>query len=218
MITTKQILKKGGITLLVAGILYATWLLIRLSIPYLAFDRYTDFLITKQRVYHIRSWRFSFYTHVFISFVVMITGLLQFSWYLVKKYPGLHRRSGTIYAGVVLFVSGPSGLVMSFYANGGLPARISFVLLSLLWLLTTALGWYYARRQKWLQHGAMMLRSYALTLSAVSLRLYAYLIDVFNIPLRPLTTYILIAWLSWTLNLLIAELIIRRLSKIYPVS
>lgn len=216
MITSRQILKKGGTTLLVAGILYATWLLIRLSIPYLAFDRYTDFLMTKQRVYHIRPWRFSFYVHVFISFVVMLTGLLQFSWYIIKKYPGLHRRSGRIYAGVVLFFSGPTGLVMSFYANGGLPARASFVILSLLWLLTTALGWYYARQRKWMLHGAMMLRSYALTLSAVSLRLYAYLIDVLNVPIRPITAYILIAWLSWTLNLLIAELIIRRLAKIYP--
>jgi len=210
-------LKKGGITLLAAGILFATWLLIRLSIPYLAMNRYTDFLMTKQRVYHIRPWRISFYVHVFISFVVMLTGLLQFSWYVIKKYPGLHRRSGTIYAGVVLCFSGPSGLVMAFYANGGMPARISFVILALLWMYTTAMGWYYARQHKWMSHGAMMLRSYALTLSAVSLRLYAYLIDVFNIHIHPRASYILIAWLSWTLNLLIAELIIRKLAKIYPI-
>lgn len=210
-------MKKGGITLFAAGILFATWLLIRLSIPYLSLDPYTDFLMTKQRIYHILHWRFSFYVHVFISFIVMITGLLQFSWYLIKKYPGLHRRSGTIYTGVVLFFSGPSGLVMAFYANGGLPARISFVILALLWLYTTAMGWYYARQHQWLPHGAMMLRSYALTLSAVSLRLYAYLIDILNIPLRPRAAYILIAWLSWTLNLIIAELIIRKLAKIYPI-
>mgnify|MGYP001051104585 CR=1 FL=1 len=217
MIHSRHILKKGGITLLAAGILFATWLLIRLSIPYLAFDRYTDFLMTKQRVYHIRTWRISFYVHVFISFIVMLTGLLQFSWYVIKKYPGLHHRSGTIYAGVVLFFSGPSGLVMAFYANGGIPARISFVILALLWIFTTAMGWYYARQHKWMLHGAMMLRSYALTLSAVSLRLYAYLIDLLNIPIRPRASYILIAWLSWTLNLIIAELIIRKLAKIYPV-
>jgi hypothetical protein len=29
---------------------------------------------------------------------------------------------------------------MGFYANGGLPARISFVLLACLWLFTTALA------------------------------------------------------------------------------
>lgn len=106
---------------------------------------------------------------------------------------------------------------MAFYANGGIPARISFVILALLWISTTAMGWYYARQHKWMLHGAMMLRSYALTLSAVSLRLYAYLIDVLNIPIRPRASYILIAWLSWTLNLMIAELIIRKLAKIYPV-
>lgn len=211
------VLKRIGKILFVGGILFASLLLIRLSIPYTSFDPYTDFLLTKQLVYHIRYWRVSFYVHVFVSSIVMITGLLQCSWYLIKKYPGLHRRSGILYAVVVLCFSGPSGLVMSFYANGGWPARISFILLSLLWIGTTAMGWYYARRRQWMSHGAMMLRSYALTLSAVSLRLYAYLIDIFNIPIRPVATYILIAWLSWTINLLIAELLIRKLHRLYPL-
>ncbi|KAA2245089.1 DUF2306 domain-containing protein [Chitinophaga agrisoli] len=186
-------------------ILYGAWLMLRLTLPYTAFNRYTDFLMTKQLVYHIRYWRVSFYVHVFISITVLITGLLQCSRYLLQKYPRLHRSSGKTYAVIVLFFSGPSGLIMSFYANGGWPARISFVLLSLLWIGSTGMGWRYALQRRWQQHGNMMLRSYALTLSALTLRFYAYLIDVFNIPIRPVTSYITIAWLSWTLNLLIME-------------
>jgi hypothetical protein len=54
-----------------------------------------------------------------------------------------------------------------------------------------------------------MIRSYALTLSAISLRLLAYFIPGF-FEINGLAEYSLIAWLSWTLNLGIAEIIIYR--------
>ena len=208
-----QYLKRSFPFVFTALILYATWLMLRLSWPYTSFNRYTDFLMTKQWVYHIRHWRVSFYVHVFISSVVLVTGLLQCSRYLLLKYPRLHRTSGKAYVLTVLCLSGRSGLIMSFYANGGIAARISFVLLSCLWLGTTYMGWRYALQRRWQLHGNMLLRSYALTLSALTLRLYAYLIDVFNIPLHPKTAYILISWLSWTLNLLVMEGGIRLVLK-----
>jgi len=196
--------------LFAAVILYTCWLMLLLSLPYTSFDRYVDFLITKQLVYHIRHWRISFYVHVFTSVIVLLTGLFQFSVYILKKFPGLHRMSGKIYALVILAFSGPSGLIMGFYANGGLPARISFIILASLWLFFTFLGWRYALQRNWKRHTDMMVRSYALTLSAISLRFYAFLIGYFNLPIHPVQAYILISWLSWTLNLLIAEAIIRR--------
>lgn len=192
-----------------AAILYAAWLMILLSLPYTAFDRYTDFLMTKQLVYHIRYWRYSFYLHVFISSVVLVAGLLQFSPWLLHRKPGWHRVVGKTYVWVVLFFSGPSGLVMSFYANGGWPARTSFVILSILWLFFTAAGWQLAMKRQWAPHSYMMVRSYALTLSAITLRFYAYLMDVLDVVIHPVTAYIAIAWLSWTLNLLVAEWLVR---------
>jgi hypothetical protein len=192
-----------------------------LSLPYTSFDRHVDFLMTKQLVYHLQLWRVSFYTHVFVSILVLLTGLLQFSWYLLKKYPGVHRTSGKIYVLIVLLFSGPSGLLMGFYANGGLPARISFVILATLWIAVTWMGWRYALQNNWQKHAAMLIRSYALTLSAITLRFYAFLIGIFHIPLHPVNRYILISWLSWTLNLLIAEAIIkwgfRKINRSFPV-
>jgi hypothetical protein len=186
-----------------------------LSLPYTSFDRYVDFLRTKQLVYHIRHWRISFYTHVFVSIIVLLTGLLQFSGYLLKKYPGVHRTSGKIYVFVVLLLSGPTGLIMGFYANGGIPARISFVILSILWLFFTFMGWRYALQRNWPKHAAMMIRSYALTLSAITLRFYALMLGTFHVPLHPVTKYILISWLSWTLNLLIVELLMKQIITSY---
>ncbi len=51
-----------------------------------------------------------------------------------------------------------------------------------------------------------MVRNYAVTFSAVTLRLWLLLLIVFNSEVE--AAYVTVAWLSWVPNLLIAELII----------
>ncbi|WP_126245095.1 DUF2306 domain-containing protein [Chitinophaga rhizosphaerae] len=194
----------------VVAILYASWLMILLSLPYISFEPYVDFLFTKQLVYKIHHWRWSFYIHVFVSTAVLVAGLFQFSRYLLQRFPKVHRAAGYVYAVTVIALSGPSGLVMGYYANGGIWAKVSFMLLALLWIGFTMAAMYAIFKKDWKKHADMMTRSYALTLSAVSLRFYAYMIDVLDISVSPRAAYIWIAWLSWTLNLLLAEYLIRR--------
>lgn len=191
-------------------ILYAAWLMILLSLPYTAFEKYTDFLFTKQLVYHIHHWRISFYVHVFVSTIVLLTGLVQFSPYVLKKHTRLHRRSGIVYTFTIVALSGPTGLVMGYYANGGIYAKTSFMLLALLWIWFTLSAIIKIKKQDWQGHAAMMMRSYALTLSALTLRFYAYMLDVLNVDVHPRTAYIWLAWLSWTVNLVVAEILIRK--------
>lgn len=203
-------MKKTAWIFFVIGILYASYLLLLLSIPYLEISRGVDFLKTKQLIYHIKHWRYSFYIHVFSSILIIISGLFQFSKTILNKYTRIHRISGFVYLVTTLLISGPAALVMSFYANGGYPAQTSFVLLSILWLGSTFLGYYYLRKKEYEKHGKWMVRSYALTLSAVSLRLYSYLFNVFQLTLNPVDLYILLSWASWIPNLLVAEILIKR--------
>ena len=196
--------------LLIIGLTYAAYLLLLLSVPYLALKPNVEFLLTKQLIYHVKLWRISFYVHVFSSVTLVVAGLFQFSKYLLRKQTMIHRVSGFIYLITVLLISGPAALVMSFYANGGIPAQTSFILLSGTWLFCTFTAWRFLRNKEYERHGNWMLRSYALTLSAVTLRLYAYLFDVWKVDLNPIDTYILLAWMSWIPNLLIAELLIRK--------
>lgn len=195
-----------------AFIAYCSYLLVLLSLPYLSFDPTVEFLATKQLIYHIDWWRYSFYTHVFSSPLVIICGLLQFNRRLAHHHKRLHRTLGLIYISVLLLVSGPSALLMGLYANGGYIAQISFVILSLLWITFTYVAYRRVRQHRLKEHVHWMIRSYALTLSAVSLRVYAYLMDIFNVPLSPLDTYILISYLSWIINLVFAEWLIRKTS------
>jgi len=168
-----------------------------------------DFLQTKQLIYHVDVWRVSFYTHVFCSVVIIPSGLLQFSKYILKKQVRLHRVSGFIYLVTVVLISGPAAFVMSLYANGGVPAQASFTLLTICWVTCTFIAYRAVVKKDYERHGRWMLRSYALTLSAICLRIYAALFDVWNVNLPPVETYVLLAWISWTPNLIVAEFMIR---------
>jgi hypothetical protein len=190
------------------AILYGSYLLILLSLPYIHFKPNVEFLGTKQLIYHIDLWRISFYVHVFSSPIVILSGLLQFSRWILKNYPKFHKAMGYMYVVTILLISGPAALVMSFYANGGRVSQTSFVLLSFFWLFTTLMAFIKIKKGGVLSHTKWTIRSYSLTLSAVTLRFYAYLFDVFEVKMGPKETYILLAYLSWIPNLIIAQLFI----------
>jgi len=197
-------------TILLFALAFFSFLMIRLTLPYTAMRSNVNFLHTKLRIYHILHWRISFYAHVFTSCFVLVAGFTQFAPRLLYQYPRIHRAMGYTYLIIVTAISGPAAFIMGLYANGGPMARTSFILLSLLWIGFTALAGYFAVRRRFDLHGAFMFRSYALTLSALTLRSYTWLIDLSSIPLSPREIYILTAWLSWVPNLLLAELLIRR--------
>ena len=170
------------------------------------------FLQLKQMYIHITLWRVAFFTHVFTSMFALVAGFTQFSKTLLKKKPKLHRTMGYIYVVDILFVTGPSGLIMSYYANGGISSQIAFGLLSVLWIVFTAIALNKAIKKDFISHKKFMIRSYALTLSALSLRTWKVLLAQFT-HLAPMDRYRIIAWLGWGLNLLIAEIIILQQMK-----
>ena len=199
--------------LLILILAFFSYLMLRLSLPYTAMRSDVDFLQTKQNVYHIDYWRTSFYVHVFTSIFVLIAGLTQFNTYLQKKQKRVHRFMGYLYVLLVVFITGPAAFMMGWHANGGLPARTSFTLLAFLWVVFTVFAWWYATQKRFLQHRAFMIRSYALTLSAITLRIYTFSFAWFNVHAKPVEIYVTTAWLSWVPNLIIAEMIINYTRK-----
>jgi uncharacterized membrane protein len=186
-----------------------SFLMVRLTIPYLAFDDHTAFLKIKQWVIHNSLWKTAFYIHVITSSFCLFAGFTQFSRNILKSHTSVHRLMGWMYVAVILLLSGPSGLIMSVYANGGLLSQSAFTMLSLLWMYCTYQAFYHARARNFSTHQKFMIRSYALTLSAVSLRAWKFLI-VFAIRPQPMDAYMLVAWLGWVPNLVFAEWYIRR--------
>lgn len=181
-----------------------------LSVPYLAMEHDVDFLKFKYNVYHIDYWRIGFYAHVFTSVFVLLAGATQFTRFIVFKYPKVHKTIGYCYLSLVLFVSGPGALAMAIHANGGLPAKCSFVLQTIMWFIFTSAAWYYAVKKKFMKHAECMLLSYSLTFAAVTLRILKILLSLLHMNgVRPIDAYITVAWMSWVPNMIIAALLIH---------
>ena len=96
---------------------------------------------------------------------------------------------------------------MAYYANGGIYPQISFIFQAILWFYFTFKAYQFAKSKDWIKHKNFMLRSFALTLSAISLRLIKWGI-VSTLELPPMDTYRIVAWAGWLVNLAIVEVYI----------
>lgn len=176
----------------------------KITWAYIPYNTDVGFLQIKQQYIHIDHWRIAFFIHVYTSLWVLLAGFTQFSATLQSRYPKLHRFIGYIYITDILLITGPAGLLMGFYANGGISSRIAFVLLAVLWMYFTAMALIKARQKNFTAHRQYMIRSFALTLSALTLRAWKYAITN-TVELPPMDVYRTVAWLGWGLNLLVAE-------------
>jgi len=109
---------------------------------------------------------------------------------------------------VVCMLSGCAGLYLAFFATGGWIAGWGFGGLALSWLVATSMAYFSIRNKEIDKHQQWMIRSYALTFAAVTLRIYLPLSQVAQIEF--IDAYRVIAWICWVPNLLVAEWIIRK--------
>ena len=190
--------------------LFFCLLMLRITIQYIPYNTDVAFLRIKQDVIDVPFYKIAFFTHVYTTMFVLIAGFTQFSAYIRKHFREFHRYSGWVYAFTVLFLAGPSGFYMGIYANGGIISQTAFCLLAVLWIYFTSMAIKSAVKRDFKSHRKYMIRSFALTLSAITLRAWKYVL-VFVFEPRPMDVYQLVAWLGWIPNLIIAEIIIYKL-------
>ena len=206
--STRSLLLKLPGFLFFSMAMYFTVLMALITFPYLSLRHDVDFLLTKQTVLHVDAWLYSFYVHITSSLFVLLSGTLQLVKGIRFHYPAIHRSLGKLYVFLVLFLSAPSGLIMGYYANGGFWSQLSFILIALFWWSTTFMAYLRIRKGDVESHRYWMYRSYALTLSAITLRIYVFVLPMVS-DLHGREMYTLVAWLSWIPNLLLAEVLIR---------
>jgi uncharacterized membrane protein len=184
----------------------------KITLQYIPYNTDVGFLRIKQQYISIDVWRTAFFIHVYTSLFVLAAGFTQFNKTLLKKRPSLHRLLGKIYVLNILCITGPASLIMGFYANGGLIGRTGFILLALLWLWFTLKAILLAKQQKFKQHRIYMIRSFALTLSAITLRIWKQSIN-YCLELPPMDVYRMVAWLGWVVNLIVVQIYIYYINK-----
>ncbi|MEO7982507.1 MAG: DUF2306 domain-containing protein [Bacteroidota bacterium] len=189
-----------------------TFLMLRIITEHFTLKPDTGFLAVKQQYIHIKVWRTAFYIHVFSSILTLMAGFTQFSSFILREQKVLHRLIGKIYIIAVLFINFPSGMILAFYANGHLPSKIAFVILDSLWFWFTIKAFLEIRRGNVVSHKRFMIRSYALTFSAITLRTWKMILSN-SFVIDPVTLYMIDAWMGFVPNLLLAEWLIRRKQK-----
>lgn len=155
-------------------------------------------------------WHFLFYTHIALGGIALLTGWSQFSLKLRQNRMNLHRNLGKIYV-ISVLLSGIAGLYIALFATGGIVSILGFASLAVLWLFTTFNAYTSIQKKKIVFHQQWMIRSYALTFAAVTLRIWLPLFTE-GLGMGFIEAYVIIAWLCWVPNLLLAEWWIRRSS------
>ena len=148
------------------------------------------------------------YTHVFCALFALLLGPWQFSTRLRTSRPVLHRWMGRFYLGVGVLIGGLAGLYMAFHAFGGIVAQTGFGMLAILWLFTGLRAYLAIRAGDVISHRRWMVRNFALSFAAVTLRLWLPGSVASGIPFE--VAYPVIAWACWVPNLLVAELAFNR--------
>ncbi|VAW17378.1 membrane protein, putative [hydrothermal vent metagenome] len=156
---------------------------------------------------HIALRNLAFVAHVTASPIALFIGAFQFFPKMRAKRPTLHHWMGRIY-GVSVLVGGVSGIALALGAVGGPIASAGFGLLAIAWIFTTAQAVRLAMAKNFQEHREWMIRSFALTFAAVTLRLLLVGFMVAGFEYGPATVYI--AWLCWVPNLIFAQWWINR--------
>lgn len=160
----------------------------------------------EQRLVYI-AHTFGIVSHVAGSIVALLLGPFQFLPRLRrKKWLNVHRWIGRLYL-VGILVGGLSGFYMATLSHGGIITHLGFGALAAAWLYTGGMAYWTIRQRDIKSHQAWMIRNYALTFAAVTLRLQLPLLAAL---LGFTTGYQIVSWTAWIPNLIIAQIIITR--------
>ena len=148
--------------------------------------------------------------HVVFASVSILTCVPQVWPWFRGRFPVWHRRLGRVYVWAGVLPAGVSGWIIGYMTPFGPVAWSSNVLMATLWLLFTWLGWRAARRREFRDHRKWMIRSFALTVSIISNRIWgvvAFLVLDGRIPEEDMANTIsgISTWVGWVVPLLIAQ-------------
>ncbi len=156
------------------------------------------------------------YTHIGAGAVALVLGPLQFIARLRERAPKVHRVIGRVYL-VAVLIAASAGLVIAPFNEAGLVGLFGFGTLAVLWIVTAVRAYRAIRRGDRRSHQAWMIRNYALTFAAPTLRLWLGVLIMVQVAAGATdaqaafaNAYSAVPFLCWLPNLIVAEWLISR--------
>jgi uncharacterized membrane protein YozB (DUF420 family) len=154
--------------------------------------------------------------HVGFGSIALLSACLQIWPWFRRRHPIAHRRIGRVYVFAGVLPAGAMALPMGIGTPFGPVARASNVVMCSLWLAFTVTGWRMARQRRFFEHRRWMIRSFTLTASIITNRVWGPLAYLALAPslatafggneqLLRWTVAGISTWLGWVLPLLFAE-------------
>lgn len=188
-------------------ILFATFALLIGFYPtiYFLIDRKFGLLNSKSaELLSNTFWNIGFYTHIILGGVALLIGWTQFSPKMRNRRMVLHRKLGKAYV-VSVLLSALAGIYIGFFATGGWVSSAGFICLGVVWFYTTLKAYLYIKDGEIVKHQKMMVFSYAACFAAVTLRIWLPILTIMFGDF--FKAYLVVAWLCWIPNLIVAYLI-----------
>lgn len=151
--------------------------------------------------------------HLAGGLVAIVLGAFQLNSWLRNRYLSVHRWLGRMYV-LAVAIGGTAGLILAINSYGGLVTHFGFGLMAVCWLGTTLTAYLAIRKGDVQAHRAWMLRSYAVTLAGVTLRIYLGLSVLLDIEFD--NAYPALSWLCWVPNLLVVEWFLLSRPNVMP--
>ena len=191
-------------------ILFATFALLVGLYPmiYFLIDRKFGLLNSKSvELLSNTFWNIGFYTHIIFGGIALLIGWTQFSSKMRNRRMALHRKLGKVYV-VAVLLSALAGIYIGFFATGGWISSAGFICLGIIWFYTTLKAYLHIKEGEVEKHQKMMIYSYAACFAAVTLRIWLPILTIIYGDFSK--AYLVVAWLCWIPNLIVAYLITRQ--------
>jgi uncharacterized membrane protein len=202
-------MKQRKLPITILTIISVMWVMHTLSKNFVVDPSFQKFLSKKDELpTNQMLWLLMIRVHIVLAIITLLTGPLGIMKRLRLKSLTFHRWNGRAYVLSIVLNYIP-GLYVSFFATGGWPSIIGFLILNTLWLITTIFGYIFIKRKDVLRHSQWITRSFFLSFANMIIYIIVA-ITHFGLDLSYGLSYTIAVWISWIFNLTIAEIVIRK--------
>jgi Predicted membrane protein (DUF2306). len=168
----------------------------------------TRYFLAKPDDEHFSRYILPLRLHIAGGIGALLAGPWQSSAKFRARHLNFHRWMGRFYL-LEVALGSIAGFVMALVSEQGLPTHFGFGILAVLWFVTGLQAYRLIRRGEIEAHRQWMIRNFALSLAAVTLRNELPLM-LFALRWPFSRAYITVSWLCWIPNLLIAEWMVQK--------
>lgn len=202
-------MKSGKVLMVILSVISILWFMHTLSKNFMIDPAFESFLSQKDIVISNEFlWTLMIRIHIILALIALLTGPIGLNKRIRAKSPTFHRWNGRIYMFSIVLNFVP-GVYVSFYASGGILSTVGFLILDTLWLLSTIVGVFYIKKKNVQLHSSWMIRSFFLTFANMTIYIIVAIANhALKLPYG--LSYSIAVWSCWPINLVLAEIAIRK--------